>query len=547
MSPQYFDRMYSFSVRFFEISESERNEVYREVRDSYQLRPSYLMMLVLACLVAILGLLANSPAVVIGAMLISPLMSPFLSAGLALAIGDWELGKAAMRTILLSVIAAILISALAVAISPLKEPTSEILARTNPNLLDLGIAFFSGCAGTYTLVSRKGLTAIPGVAIATAVMPPLCVVGFGVFQLDAHIVFGALSLFVTNLAAIIVSAAILFFLASFRISEINDEKPHWSVSTRLIVSVVILGLLAIPLALALITAAENSRLRRNVGLALTQQLKPEESRTRLVGGWSVQRIENRGLVVEATIRTLNYFSRSEVEALTRALEQKLGEPVDLQLDQIQVRKGGLAPEVTPKPVEPKLLPVTDPVYFSRLSQDFLPAVQLGLTTLNARLDQYFLVTDQKGVTRIEIIAGVETFPLPEVVDASRRAVIAKLESDALVRQPPPGIWFYFVPKNPFELTVRIQKGQLIVDLDQLTLLRKTLTGFLDQTPRPRIRVRFADRVQLTTELKTGVENQILKQLGLPPTLEGSFNPEWPEPKTVAPIEILVSEIDDTLS
>lgn len=547
MSPQSLDHVYHFSVKFFEISEAERGAVYAEIRDSYQMRPSYLIMLVLACLVAILGLLANSPAVVIGAMLISPLMSPFLSAGLALAIGDWELGKAAMRTILVSVLAAIFISALAVAVSPLKEPTAEILARTNPNLLDLGIAFFSGCAGTYTLVSRKGITTIPGVAIATAVMPPLCVVGFGVYQLDPRIALGAASLFITNLAAIIISAALLFFLASFRISEFKDERPHWSVSMRFTVCLAILILLAVPLASALVSAAETLRLRKRVEAALTEKFKQEEFRARLTSGWSVTRLKDRGLVIDATVRTLTYFTQVELDTLTQDLEQTLGEPVDLQLDQIQVRKGGLDPGKTPKPVEPQLLPVTDPVYFSRLSREFLPAIKLGLTTINAQLDQYFLVADQKGVTRIEIIARVEAIPLSEVVDASRRAVIANLESNALVRQSSPGIWFYFVPKNPFELTARIQKGRLIVDSDQLRLVRKTLTDFLDQTPQPRVTIRFADRVQINTELKAELENQILKQLGLPPTLEGSSNPEWLEPKTATPIEILVSEVDDTLS
>lgn len=546
MSSNFLDRLYYFSVTFFEITETERSQIYADIRDSYQMRPSYLMMLVLACLVAIWGLLANSPAVVIGAMLISPLMNPFLSAGLALAIGDWELGKAAMRTILLSVLAAVFISGIAVAVSPLKEPTAEILARTNPNLLDLGIAFFSGCAGTYTLISRKGLTAIPGVAIATAVMPPLCVVGFGIFQLDARIALGALSLFVTNLAAIIVSAAILFFLASFRVLELKDEKPHWPASTRLIISFVILGLLAVPLALALIHAAEASRLRKKVEVALTTQLKGEVSRARLMGGWTVKRVEDRGLVVEATVRTLTYFTNVEVDTLTRALERTLGEPVDLQLDQIQVRKGGLDPVTTSAPVEPKLLPVTDSVYFSRLSREFQPAVDLCLKTVNAELDRFYLVTDQQAVTQIEIMARVETLPPPDVLAAGQRAARAQIKLNQSSQQPLPAITFYFLPKQPVTLSIRVQKEKVTLDLAQLNALKQTLGGFLAQMPKPGVKIRFAETLVLDATLQTSLHDQIMKKLDLEPASINALPPESQELNPTPQIEILVSKIDDTI-
>lgn len=539
MSPHSFDQIYNFSVKFFEISEAERGEVYAEIRDSYQMRPSYLMMLVLACLVAILGLLANSPAVVIGAMLISPLMSPFLSAGLALAIGDWELGKAAMRTILVSVLVAIFISVLAVAVSPLKEPTAEILARTNPNLLDLGIAFFSGCAGTYTLVSRKGITTIPGVAIATAVMPPLCVVGFGAYQLDPRIALGAASLFVTNLAAIIISAALLFFLASFRISEFKDEKPHWSVSMRFTVCFAILILLAVPLASALVSAAETLRLRKKVEAALTEKFKQEEFRARLTSGWSVTRLKDRGLIIDATVRTLTYFTQVELDTLTRDLERTLGEPVDLQLDQIQVRKGGLTEPVPPKSTEPKFLPVTDPVYFSQLSKEYLPMVELCVKTIGAEVEYFYLVSDQQGIARVEVIGRVETIPSAELLNAGRRSFLAQLESSPLSGKRTPEVVYSFQPTAPVSLPMVVQKGQPAVDPVHLTALSKKLEGFLAQTPKPTVEIEFADALQLDEGLKQSLRTQILKQLGLSLTVPGSAGDDSHSSIRKARIELLV--------
>ncbi|HMV99054.1 MAG TPA: DUF389 domain-containing protein [Acidobacteriota bacterium] len=545
MSPHSFDQVYHFSVAFFEISEAERREVYAEIRDSYQMRPSYLIMLVLACLVAILGLLANSPAVVIGAMLISPLMSPFLSAGLALAIGDWELGKAAMRTILVSVLAAIFISALAVAVSPLKEPTAEIVARTNPNLLDLGIAFFSGCAGTYTLVSRKGTTTIPGVAIATAVMPPLCVVGFGVYYLDPRIIFGALSLFVTNLAAIIISAAFLFYLASFRISEFKDEKPHWSISTRLTISFVVLGLLAIPLASALVNAAETLRLRKKVEAALTEYLKHEEARARLVGGWSVMRIKDRGLVVEATVRTLSYFTKSEIDAWTRTLEQTLGEPVDLQLDQIQVRKGGLEPAVTFKPPEPVVLPVTDPTYFSRLMNEYKPVVEFTVKTIDAELDQFLLVTDHQGVIRIEIRARVDRVPSEDICATSIRGAFAQLEALHLPRQPQPEINFYFLPKQAEKLPVFLKAGKFTLRPEPIKLIADRLKGFRSQVSPPGLQIKFDQSLQLDESIKTDLQRQIMKALAVSQTSDEPSGDKIQSLGQSSQIEILVFASDET--
>jgi uncharacterized hydrophobic protein (TIGR00271 family) len=431
-----------FTIPFFETTNEEREQVYAEIRDNHQMRPSYLAMLILACLVATLGLLSNSTAVVIGAMLISPLMNPFLSAGLALAIGDWDLGKAAIRTIGLSILAAVLISALTVWLSPLKETNAEILARTTPNLLDLGIAFFSGCAGTYTLISRKGLTTIPGVAIATAVMPPLCVVGFGLQHLDKGIMLGAGSLFVTNLAAIVISAATVFLLASFRVAELPGR--HWAASTRITISFFVLAVLAVPLATALIRAADKSQMRRRVEIALKGEVELDPSRARINPGLTFA--ENDGkLEIEATVRTTQYFSHSEVGAITRGLEQNLGRPVVLELDQVMVKHGGLADIQPASTVLPK---VSESEALSRLTENYRKDVELAVSALGGKLDRFFITTDGQNVIRVEIQATIGSFPEDSLQDAARRVFEGPTGTNGATKSP--SLVFRLRPSGSFQ-------------------------------------------------------------------------------------------------
>ncbi len=201
------------------IDPESKPKVYLAVFDGADVQNvNYWLELFLSAGIATFGLVLNSPAVVIGAMLVSPLMGPIIAAGLAFAAADLYLGIKSMLQIALSVVGSILFAAAIVWMLPLDAPTDEILARTKPNLLDLGVALFSGLAGSL-LVSRSqskqggGVSALPGVAIAVALMPPLCAVGFGVGAgLQDYIVKGAGLLFLTNLAAIVASAFLVFLL-----------------------------------------------------------------------------------------------------------------------------------------------------------------------------------------------------------------------------------------------------------------------------------------------------------------------------------------------
>ena len=166
-------------------------------------------MLVCSSLLASIGLDLGSTAVVIGAMLISPLMSPILGVGLSVGIADRTLLSKASRELGLATLVALGTSTLYFFVSPLAEPTAELIARTTPTLLDVGVAFFGGVAGIVAGSRREQSLALPGVAIATALMPPLCTAGFGLATWRPEFLFGALYLFALN--------ALFIALATFSI------------------------------------------------------------------------------------------------------------------------------------------------------------------------------------------------------------------------------------------------------------------------------------------------------------------------------------------
>lgn len=219
------------------VSEEKKEEIYLQISRSASLRDvSYWLQVLFSAGIATLGLVLNSPAVIIGAMLISPLMGPILASGLALAAGDLVLGARAAANLALSCVVAVSFAVLLVAVLPFREVTAEIAARTQPNTLDLVIALFSGAVGSVaTCKEVKGVvTSIPGVAIAVALMPPLCVVGYGAgLALSVNVADGARIaqggglLFLTNLVAIIFTAMVVFVALHIDTERVRERAREW--------------------------------------------------------------------------------------------------------------------------------------------------------------------------------------------------------------------------------------------------------------------------------------------------------------------------------
>ena len=170
------------------------------IRKGIYFRGPNVFILACAIIIASVGLNLNSIPVIIGAMLISPVMGPILGFGLGLGTNDTALVKDSLKNFIVMVVISILASTLFYLLSPLRlEQQTELLARTNPTLYDVFIALFGGFAGMLENSRKeKGGTVIPGVAIATALMPPLCTVGYGISHLDLHFILGAFYLFIIN-------------------------------------------------------------------------------------------------------------------------------------------------------------------------------------------------------------------------------------------------------------------------------------------------------------------------------------------------------------
>ncbi len=214
-----------------------KTELYTELSKSVTLTDLvYWLQIFFSAGIATLGLVLNSSAVIIGAMLISPLMAPILSQGLSLATGDLTLGVRSFVNLFLSTFLGIGVAVILVALLPFKNQTPEIMARTAPNTLDLVIALFSGAIGSIaTCKEVKGVvTSIPGVAIAVALMPPLCVVGYGIgfavsveFEKGWEIAWGGGLLYLTNLVAITFTAMLVFVLLRIDTHKVRNVVRQW--------------------------------------------------------------------------------------------------------------------------------------------------------------------------------------------------------------------------------------------------------------------------------------------------------------------------------
>ena len=207
----------------------------QRIRGGIAFRGPNLLILFCAIIIAAVGLNLNSIPVIIGAMLISPVMGPILGFGLGVGINDTSLVKDSFKNFVVMLAISILASTLFYLISPLQlEQQTELLARTNPTLYDVLIALFGGFAGILEN-SRKerGGTVIPGVAIATALMPPLCTVGYGIAHLEPKFILGAFYLFIINSVfitlATVVTVNYLHFPTAFGADDVRSKRAaHWS-------------------------------------------------------------------------------------------------------------------------------------------------------------------------------------------------------------------------------------------------------------------------------------------------------------------------------
>lgn len=214
-------------LRYLSLKEdTDYEKTILSIGDGVSLKGYNLWLLLCSTMLASIGLDTNSTAVIIGAMLISPLMSPILGVGLFAAIHNRLLLTRSLRDLLLAVIISLGASVTYFLVSPLGDPTMELQSRTYPTLLDVLIALFGGLAGIVALSRKQQLNAIPGVAIATALMPPLCTAGFGIASQQWNFFFGAFYLFFINAVFIALATYLMVKYLEFPVADAVNPKTE---------------------------------------------------------------------------------------------------------------------------------------------------------------------------------------------------------------------------------------------------------------------------------------------------------------------------------
>lgn len=289
---------------------------------------SFHFMLGLSSIIATLGLLSNSAAVIIGAMIVAPLMGPIVGMAYSTAMGNRRLLRRSSFTVLKGVLLTIGVGWLVTSIIGLETVDSEILSRTKPTLIDFGIAMAAGAAGAFANTRRSISSAMPGVAIAVALVPPLSVVGIGLAQSEGNIAFGALLLFLTNLICIVFFGSLVFLFQSY--GNLERAKKGLALST------VVMFLLGIPLTLSM----RELIIKKNVRYQIEDFLIYKTETFANADVESISVIPRNGYlrVYMEVSAPINSISQFQVEQVRQAVSRMTDKDVYLDVEVIPMRR-----------------------------------------------------------------------------------------------------------------------------------------------------------------------------------------------------------------
>lgn len=258
-----------FAQRFSLLQDKAEDEaIERRIRDGVELSGATPWILMFAILVASIGLNVNSTAVIIGAMLISPLMGPIMGAGLGVALYDFDLVKRALMNLGIATLISLVVSTLYFTLSPLREAQSELLARTSPTIWDVMIALFGGLAGIIGVTRKETSNVIPGVAIATALMPPVCTAGYALATGQWRFFGGALYLYTIN--CVFISLATVIGIRVLRLKRHGFESIEVERRVKLYLFVLAVGT-ALPSAYLAIQLVRDELFKSQAQAFVTQE------------------------------------------------------------------------------------------------------------------------------------------------------------------------------------------------------------------------------------------------------------------------------------
>lgn len=312
----------------------EREQVVKDITQSSSSSFDFFLLVVLSCSIATMGLVTNSPAVIIGAMLVAPLMSPIIGLGLASITGNGKLAETAALALLRGAFLAVLLSTLMTIVNRnlpfvvLQELPSEVIARTHPSPLDLLVALAGGLAAAYAMTRPNISAALPGVAIATALMPPLCTVGIGLALENWEVAGGAFLLFITNAVTIAFAAALIFFLRGFAPNQ-GGRNNH--ASRALLISALLILALLVPLSFYSVKFFNEANENRRINEVVNAKIE-ELTGAEILELTVLHTQEGLGLVI--TAQTGVPLKYEQVVALQKAIATELQQQVTLRINQV---------------------------------------------------------------------------------------------------------------------------------------------------------------------------------------------------------------------
>ena len=313
-------------IKIVGVSRERRIVVNQTLAEGSHPRSTFFLFTGLSAMIATLGLLMDSTAVVIGAMLVAPLMTPILGLALSLVQGNSRLFGRALRSEALGVLVAIGVACGIGGILPFYEATPEMLSRTSPHVLDLMVAVFAGAAGAYALVDERVSPALPGVAISTAIVPPLANAGLCLALGAYYGAWGSFLLFFTNFICILLVSAIIFSLAG--LAQTRDDRSGQSLARRFGLAVVGFVLLSVFLSMELLDVVKMQRIRFNVQSFLSGALT--DYRVSELVRLAVEE-EGGTIKVMARVHSSVEPSPRHVAAVERRLEEHMKRPCELYI------------------------------------------------------------------------------------------------------------------------------------------------------------------------------------------------------------------------
>ena len=398
----------------------KRRDVIKELAPAASPGFDFFLLVVLSCSIATLGLITDSAAVIIGAMLLAPLMTPIIGIGMASITGDSRLLKGALSTLLIGVLLAVFLAALVTLVNnylpiiSLQELPNEVMARTRPTPIDLVIALSGGLAAAYAFTQPNLSAALPGVAIATALMPPLCTIGIGISLGRWDVAGGATLLFITNTIAIAFASALVFFLRGFGASA-KQETPR--LPRSLFFSALLTAILLIPLtyySLKFFSDAAENKFIQSVVSQEVQNLGNAE-----LVEVNINRIGDT-VDMLLTLRTNTSISYQQVVSLQAAIVKKINLPVSLKVNQVFAER--LDPLIPPTLTASSTITLTSTLGPSPTATNTPTATitstatptQSAMPTLTATITETPLPTFTPTATSTPALAEVIATVLPEL-------------------------------------------------------------------------------------------------------------------------------------